>query len=366
MTKSDLPFLVKAIFIVAVLISLTGVITQMQIAKNNFQTTVNAEITAIESIVRSDFTTVSNHLSSLSSSIALTEYAQSNSPDDLQQVTNEFIHLASNNPLYDQIRFIDSKGMEKVRVDNTDLSVEVIPTTQLQDKSTRYYFSDTMQLKTGEIYISPLDLNVEAGKIETPYRPMLRFATPVFGQSEEPVGLVIINYSAGHLLPDRHIKGTLATDAHLMFINSDGFWLRGMFPQDEWGFIVPNRSDKKFQNRFPQAWNIIKENKQGFIFSREGVFSYKTIYPITEIQLGKVEPFTYFSRNFAVNDFYWIIASHVSNENMFTVLYQEILKKYLVILGIILVAGSAAIAIQKMYIYARRDKRRKQQAAKKK
>jgi len=35
----------------------------------------------------------------------------------------------------------------------------VVPDPQLQNKSGRYFFDDTFKLKSGEIFISPLDLN---------------------------------------------------------------------------------------------------------------------------------------------------------------------------------------------------------------
>jgi hypothetical protein len=56
----------------------------------------------------------------------------------------------------------------------------------LQDKRHRYYFAAILQLKSGELYISPLDLNVEQGRVELPFKPMLRFGVHVFDRTGRP------------------------------------------------------------------------------------------------------------------------------------------------------------------------------------
>ena len=53
-----------------------------------------------------------------------------------------------------------------IRIDFDGKNYEVIKKSELQDKSLRYYFNETMNLDGGEIYVSPLDLNVENEKIE--------------------------------------------------------------------------------------------------------------------------------------------------------------------------------------------------------
>jgi len=54
-----------------------------------------------------------------------------------------------------------------------------VPDKELQKKGKRYYFSDSFKLKPGQIFVSPLDLNVEHGHLEKPIKPMIRFGTPV-------------------------------------------------------------------------------------------------------------------------------------------------------------------------------------------
>ena len=95
---------------------------------------------------------------------------------------------------YDQIRFIDETGQEIIRVDFDGGRPESIPQKLLQNKAERYYFKDTMKLGRREVYVSPLDLNVENGQVEQPHRPMIRFGTPIFDHLGQKRGVIIINY----------------------------------------------------------------------------------------------------------------------------------------------------------------------------
>lgn len=97
-----------------------------------------------------------------------------NSTDDIKNQLSKFLTLNDN---YFQVRFIDTLGMEKVRVENNlPFGQEVA----LQYKGDRYYFNETARLQKGDIFISYLDLNVENGEVEVPYRPTVRFFTPIY------------------------------------------------------------------------------------------------------------------------------------------------------------------------------------------
>ena len=72
--------------------------------------------------------------------------------------------------VYDQIRFIDADGMEVVRANFNDGNPALVPAHELQDKSSRYYFQQAMELEPGQIYLSLFDLNVEGHEVEIPIK----------------------------------------------------------------------------------------------------------------------------------------------------------------------------------------------------
>ena len=55
-------------------------------------------------------------------------------------------------------------------------------------------------LDKGQVFVSPLDLNIERGAIEQPLKPMIRLATPVFDSAGDKRGIVLINYLGAKLI----------------------------------------------------------------------------------------------------------------------------------------------------------------------
>ncbi len=105
-------------------------------------------------------------------------------------VSAEWVRFSIIKAIYDQIRWLDLNGQERLRVNFNDGSPAPVPEDQLQEKGKRYYFADTVKLNRGEFFISPLDLNIEGGKIEQPRKPMIRIGTPVFDLEHSPLSLI--------------------------------------------------------------------------------------------------------------------------------------------------------------------------------
>ncbi|WP_172600445.1 PAS domain-containing sensor histidine kinase [Sulfurivermis fontis] len=118
-----------------------------------------------------------------------------------ERLERDFARFASHYPHIYQVRYISSDGWEVARVDRKgEDTVVVVSTDRLQDKSDRYYFQEAITLAAGEIYVSPLDLNIEFGQVESPERPVIRFGTPVTFQAYHGAGLLIVNLNADILL----------------------------------------------------------------------------------------------------------------------------------------------------------------------
>ncbi len=120
--------------------------------------------------------------------------------DSTRRLERDYSALATLYPHIYQIRFLDRDGLELVRVDRKSDKVHVVSGEHLQSKADRYYFQEAMAIRPGLIYVSPLDLNIEYGKIEKPERPVIRVATPVPGPGGSNAGIVIVNLHADILL----------------------------------------------------------------------------------------------------------------------------------------------------------------------
>ena len=205
-----------------------------------------------------------------------TEYATEN-------LSQDYLSFTKNKGLYDQIRFIDNNGYEVVRINYNNNSPYIVQKESLKNKSNRYYFKLTMALGKGEIYVSPMDLNIENGEVERPFKPMIRFATPVWDVKGKKQGIIIINYLASILI--NNLK-SLASSAigEVSLINSKGYWFIGFSSADEWGFMFEDRKEKMFRSTFPEAWKKISEEKSGQFYTSNGLFTYDTVFPLLEVK----------------------------------------------------------------------------------
>jgi nitrogen fixation negative regulator NifL len=191
-----------------------------------------------------------------------------------QQLKLQFITLIGQHGEYDQIRYLDGSGREIVRVNYNDGRPYAVPKSLLQDKRTRYYFSKTWALDKGDIYISPMDLNIERGKIESPRKPVMRFGTPVVDSRGNKVGIVLINY-LGHTLLDNFRRATTQVADHVELVNQQGYWLSHPDPNREWGFMY-GRKDTLGAER-PEAWETIGKAVKGQFYIKDDFYSFNTI-----------------------------------------------------------------------------------------
>jgi PAS domain S-box-containing protein len=183
---------------------------------------------------------------------------------------------------YDQIRFIDLQGREQIRVDSRS-DWQATPAKQLQSKEERYYVSNTLALKQGEIYISPFDLNIEYGEIEHPIKPIIRFGSPVFDEQGRKRGLVIVNY-LGQSLLDQLTSIPANADNQLWLVNRKGDWLLGPDSALAWGFMYPQRAPGRFEHVFPEAWARLQEMPEHGQFSvGAGLFTYAQVTPLQDV-----------------------------------------------------------------------------------
>lgn len=196
-------------------------------------------------------------------------------------LAQEFLAFADYKQTYDQIRFLDERGMEIIRVNFNDQRPSIVADKDLQDKSQRYYFRDTYRLNNKQIFISPFDLNIEFEAIEKPRKPMLRFGTPVFDDLGRKRGVIILNY-LGQKLLDHLENVTHGIPGRTMLLNSDGFWLKGIQPADEWGFMYQDRRQLTFGHRFPDEWQRIRATEADQFTDDHGLFTHATIFPLLE------------------------------------------------------------------------------------
>jgi signal transduction histidine kinase len=200
----------------------------------------------------------------------------SGNPKGRRELEEEFVLFCRRKGIYDQIRYLDTTGREQVRVNQNNGRPAAVTETELQPKAGRYYFTQTVLLGRGEVFVSPFDLNVEHEQIERPLKPTIRFATPVFDGEGKKRGILILNYLGAALLRKLdEVSVSFAGSAWLL--NRGGYFLRGPSPGEEWGFMLGH--EHSFAAEYPQEWKRVTTQEQGQFHTPHGLFTFRVLPP---------------------------------------------------------------------------------------
>ena len=177
-----------------------------------------------------------------------------------QYLSQDYLSIINSKINYAQIRFIDNKGNEIVRVDRNSNGTFIVAEEQLQNKSDREYFQQALQYNDEEIYISNIDLNKEFGQISYPLTPTLRLASPLV-KNGETQGIIVINVLLTVLFDN--LKSTAGEGTNISIINSDGF------------YVLHSDSTKTFEFEFDGESSYLNEYE---IVPSELVLSFSDVF----------------------------------------------------------------------------------------
>lgn len=272
-------------------------------------------VDVVKHVVTGEFSTIISDITFLAEQNELQQFFLSNERDDKLSCAHEYAALMDARGVYDQIRFIDLEGNEIVRVNYVNGQATIIDDKEMQNKHNRYYFNDTISLEEGEVFVSPFDLNVEKGAIELPLKPMIRFGTPVYDNTGVKRGVVILNYLGQNLL-DELISSDRLIHGNMLLLNLNGYWLRGLSADDEWGFMSSEGVHKTFAAEFPQEWQQLSGQSSGQHVSQHGLFTYSTIYPVVDDVRCKSECSFGIGNEKSCN-YCWILMAYIPEDVLF-------------------------------------------------
>ncbi len=259
---------------------------------------------------------------------------------DYSGVEKDFLSFSAAKKDFDQMRFIDNSGMEIVRVNSRNGITEAVPRDELQNKSNRYYVIEGMKLSQGEIYVSPLDLNIEKGEVENPRIPMIRFVSPVY-VNQERVGLIVINYRASQMLESLESFGT-QTQGRFLLLNREGYYLASPDDEEEWGFMYPDGKLKRYSLTDPENWKPIYSNETYLHESTDGIILSRIIRPLSRI---------------GNDEYYWYAVNIIPKRQMTENTRSLVLQLFLLGAFLFILSAAPAWGLSKVFIRRRRLKR---------
>lgn len=187
-----------------------------------------------------------------------------------KKVQDYFIKFGKASTRIAQIRWLDGSGQEVVRVDFTAGDAVVSQETSLQNKKTRYYFNQGIQVAAPKVYFSPIDLNVEHGEIVTPFEPSIRGTLQTSSDTHLISGLLIVNYRLDSLLTT--IRDHSIPEAQIYIVNREGYWLLNSKPIKEWGFML-DQPQLNLKAESPDFWHYQSQHSDGGEYISDNVLS---------------------------------------------------------------------------------------------
>lgn len=212
-----------------------------------------------------------------------------------------------------QIRYIDEKGKEKIRFDRLEAyDKKYFQAKELQDKSSRSYFIQSID-KGEKVWFSKLDLNIENGKIEIPFRPTFRAILPIRYKSQFK-GIIIINYFAKSILNrifDEPLYDAILTD-------KEGYILKHFDPVEDWSryqkpsykldrsTLYKDRVSKKLDLPFVNQLMLTLQLKKDFIHKRHQFYIERAFWVI----------FVFVSLIFLLSNVLYMILKYLNKQNV--------------------------------------------------
>ena len=231
---------------------------------------------------------------------------------------------------YSQFRLINTSGQEVLRLVRDD-NGKILKNRTLQDKQRRGYFKKTIVLDSTQIYLSPLNLNIEFEKIEKPYKPMIRGSAPVYSKEGEKLGIVVINFYAKELLAILNKD----TDANFYIIDREGNYLSDATQSaKEFQHITDPKKNINFAQENPKTWLKIKKSEDSIINDSKG------FWVIDKLDIRKkVSKSSLIDGNYAKieTENEWFLISRISNYYVFASAFNSYLALGIINLLILLI-----------------------------
>lgn len=255
----------------------------------------------IEKLLDENFNNMTTDAQMLS--YTATQYTAS--ADFIPLFTRYLSEFAKSEMNYEQLRFIDLKGNELIRINHINDQIKVVTTAKLQNKAKRYYVQKSQQLSQGNVYISPMDLNVEDGKIQQPINPTIRIGIPVYNQKNIKIGVIILNYK-GHILINRLLHISPNFIEHLYILSPDGVAIIQPQPPEGKNNNPPSNSQTGFsfntsEQMSADLMSLINQEQQGQLLfqnnyitfsqaqtKRSGDWTIVSLFPQARLNLARI------------------------------------------------------------------------------
>jgi len=101
----------------------------------------------------------------------------------------------------------------------------------------------------------------------------------------------------------------------VLLANDDGYWMRGLKAEDEWGFMYKDGADDNIEHQYPALWQELASGaRRGQVMTSEGLFTFLRFEPLSTEQSfssGSSEPYGPSERRLGPEDYHWYVMTFV-------------------------------------------------------
>ncbi len=273
-------------------------------------------------------------------------YLENTTAQNKTEVEHLFLRIAANKKNFDQIRFIDAAGSERIRVNQLPAGPALVASDDLQNVSNRYYYIQASKLQNHEVFISDMDLNMEDSAIEVPYKPTIRMCIPVYASDGAYQGVIAINYLAQEILDalSQQYVDSMYRFIKPALINQDGYYLFNLDGIPNFGFMFPDESATQVADFDADLWHNITIQGTGFYEKDSEVTFFSQVHPLAKLNIP------------AENCYSWYIVSTLNLSELPVIKNQLLLglrsRDVIMLLGLII----SIIAFSNLSYFSAKDR----------
>ncbi len=222
---------------------------------------------------------ISTDLLHLAGKKELPELAAAPDEESLARLGNELVLFLLNKHIYDQvriyqqIRWLDSTGMERARVDSLPGGPQIMPPGVLRSKADQPYFTETAKLQAGQVYFSEPEISADEDA-----KLIIRAAAPLISAEGRRLGVLTLTCSAEEMLRE-FAESTATIREHIAIFSSSG--QRLAMPALAAGSQQP-AEEQTLSDYAPEEWQDVLRKQEGALFSKGSLWVWATVCPFKD------------------------------------------------------------------------------------
>jgi len=202
----------------------------------------------------------------------------------LKILESDFLNYIKESNAHYQLSYIDETGQEISKAGFNGTEYYIGSKDELQNEKEDHCFIETIKLDKGELYVSGLELDSQAGIMREDMNvnrfvsfPIIRIATPVFGNQGNKKGVIVLSIYMDYFLED--IRMAQREGEVTFLIDKEGYYLA--HPDKEKEFSFKFNKNYKFYTDYPEISETFLAKGDNRRFEKDNlVFSFSYIHPI--------------------------------------------------------------------------------------